>query len=237
MSDEQQRLDNIAAWYLDQQLNFDRRMVWFRYQTLLPHLKGPDGLELGSAEGEMTHLLLPHFQRLTCVDAAGTLLERVPDAPNLRKIRALFEDFEPEERFDTVVAEHVLEHVADAVALLRRARGWLKPGGKLILGVPNARSIHRLVAVKMGLLSRATDLNERDRKVGHRRVYTVEALERDIAASGLKLVSRQGVFFKPISNQQIEEHWNESMIQGFFLLGQEFPDLAAEICAVCTLDA
>jgi hypothetical protein len=42
-----------------------------------------------------------------------------------------------------------------------------------------------------------------------------------------------GVFFKPLSNGQIEEHWSKEMIQGFYELGKDFPGLSAEIYAVC----
>ena len=44
-----------------------------------------------------------------------------------------------------------------------------------------------------------------------------------------------GVFFKPLSNGQIQENWTEEMIQGFFELGKDFPEYAADIYAVCKI--
>ena len=41
-----------------------------------------------------------------------------------------------------------------------------------------------------------------------------------------------GVFLKPLSNQQIQDHWDEKIIQGFYELGSDYPELAAEIFAV-----
>ena len=43
--------------------------------------------------------------------------------------------------FDTVVLWHVLEHVADPVAAIRRAHQILKPGGLLVIAVPNFESL------------------------------------------------------------------------------------------------
>lgn len=42
-SDELDRISNSAEWYLKDQLDFDRQLINFRYQTIKPHLKGPEG--------------------------------------------------------------------------------------------------------------------------------------------------------------------------------------------------
>jgi 2-polyprenyl-3-methyl-5-hydroxy-6-metoxy-1,4-benzoquinol methylase len=233
--DELKRVETASHWYLKDQLNFDKRLIGLRYQTLKPHIQGPEGLELGPAEGSMTRYLVGDFERLTIVDGAAQLLERIPAAPNLTKVHSLFEDFHPAQRFNTIVMEHILEHVDDPVALLARVKGWAAPQGKLLLGVPNGNSIHRLVAVKMGLLKDPCELNDRDHAVGHRRVYTRESFRRDIEKAGLKVLEMNGVLFKPLSNQQIQDHWTEEMIQGFYELGKDFPEYAAEISAVCVV--
>ena len=44
-------------------------------------------------------------------------------------------------RFDVVTAFHVLEHLPDPVAVIRRALAWLAPGGLVILEVPNAAGL------------------------------------------------------------------------------------------------
>ena len=234
---ERQRVDGLSTWYLEQQLDFDRRLIGFRYRSLRPHLRGPRGLELGPAEGLMTRLLLPHFERLTVVDGSLELLERIPPAPTLVKVHALFEELALPEPADTVILEHVLEHVADPVGLLRRARSFLAPGGRMILGVPNGHSLHRLVGVKMGLLEDPCALNERDHALGHRRVYTPASVERDVSAAGLRLRERWGVFLKPLSNRQMEEQWDEALIEGFYELGKDFPDHACEIQCLCDAPA
>ena len=49
------------------------------------------------------------------------------------------EDAEPG-TFDVVTVWHVLEHVEDPGAALRRVTSWLRPGGVLLVGVPNVAS-------------------------------------------------------------------------------------------------
>lgn len=232
---EEQRVDSLADWYLKEQLDFDKRLIRFRYQTLRPYLQGPEGLELGPAEGEMTQFLQKDFSGLTVVEGSSELLAKIRDRPNLTKVHCLFEDYQPAIRFNTIIMEHILEHVAHPVELLTQARGWLASGGRILVGVPNGNFIHRLVAVKMGMLKQPIELNARDRALGHRRVYTQDLLDADIRESGLKPVKMGGVFFKPLSNTQIQENWSEEMIQGFYELGKDFPAHAAELYAVCEL--
>jgi hypothetical protein len=80
MNDELRRVTDLSDWYLKEQLDFDKRMIRFRYQTMKRHLKGPDGLELGPAEGYMTQFLLQDFEQLTIVDGAAELLRCIPEA-------------------------------------------------------------------------------------------------------------------------------------------------------------
>jgi SAM-dependent methyltransferase len=49
-------------------------------------------------------------------------------------------DFAPES-FDLITMSHVVEHLYDPVGALRRMRGWLAPGGRLVLWCPNAGSV------------------------------------------------------------------------------------------------
>ena len=233
---EHDRVESLSKWYIDEQLDFDKRLIRYRYETIRPKFIGKHCLELGPAEGEMTQFLIDDFEKLTIVEGASELLKKIPDMPNLVKIHSLFEDYRPDELFDTIILEHVLEHVDDPVSLLSLVKTWLSPNGNLLLGVPNASSIHRLAAVKMGLLSEPSQLNSRDIALGHRRVYTPTSFIQDIEASGLVVSEWGGVYFKPLSNGQIQENWNEEMIQGFFELGKDFPEFAAEIFVVCAND-
>jgi len=47
---------------------------------------------------------------------------------------------------DAVVMWHVLEHLDDPRGALERVRGWLRPGGLLLLGVPNPVSAQARIA-------------------------------------------------------------------------------------------
>lgn len=231
---ESKRVETLANWYKAEQLDFDKRLIRYRYESFNHYFEGENCLELGPADGQMTQFLVNDFKKLTVVEGSLELLNEIPDYDNLTKIHSLFENYRPNEFFDTIILEHILEHVEDPISLMKMVKMWLAPGGKLFLGVPNANSIHRLAAVKMGLLDKPSQLNSRDKSLGHRRVYTHETFKNDIIESGLSIQEMGGVFFKPLSNSQIQDNWDEKMIQGFFELGKDFPEYAAEIFVVCS---
>ena len=192
-------------------------------------------LELGPAEGVMTDYLSPYFEDYTVVDGADFFIENILEKhPSIEGYSCLFEDFSTERKFDNIILGHVLEHVSEPSSILRMCRGWLAEGGLILAAVPNSNSIHRQAAVKMGLLEHEKQLNQTDIKNGHRRVYNMNELKKDFLSSGFSIVKSGGYWLKPLPNGQINEYWNEKMIDAFLTLGEQYPDIAGEIYIVAS---
>jgi hypothetical protein len=51
----------------------------------------------------------------------------------------------PEERYDVIYSAFVLEHISGATRVLERFVRWLKPGGLIILRIPDRDSVHGFV--------------------------------------------------------------------------------------------
>lgn len=216
---------------------FNAQLIRWRYTSLRPHFSGRRCLELGSSDGQGTEFLLQHFDEVTAVDgsrAAVAELHRRLDSPRLTAVCSDFESLALRTAFDTVVLGHVLEHVADPQAVLQRAIAHLAPQGVLIADVPNAMSLHRQMGVELGLLTSVTELNDADRSIGHRRVYTPDGLRREITGAGLRIRTFGGLFLKVLSNAQTEEVFDDRQREAFLALGTRYPDLAAEIFVVAT---
>ncbi|HET7776284.1 MAG TPA: class I SAM-dependent methyltransferase [Azospira sp.] len=208
------------------------------FRILQRHLQGDSLLEMGPAEGVMTELLATTGKAMTVVEGSALFCDSLSQRfPAARVVHALFEEFEPEEQFDTIILGHVLEHVQDPVDILTRARRWLKPGGRIFAAVPNARSVHRQAAVIMGMLPQEDALNEMDLHHGHRRVFNPESFRSAFTQAGLKVDIFGGYWLKPISNGQIESHWTPAMIEAFMQMGERYPDIAGEIYVLASLPA
>jgi hypothetical protein len=71
--------------------------------------------------------------------AAGVDLSAVEEVDYIADGRPLTEVIGERQRYDWIVASHVIEHVPDLVAFLIDCEALLKPGGSLVLAVPDKR--------------------------------------------------------------------------------------------------
>ena len=165
----------LAENYLDDaQRAYEARR---RIALVRRHAAGGRLLEIGAATG--------HF--LAAARAAG--FEPVgiePDAAQARQasertgvpVHAGYLETVPlpPVSFDVVCAWHVVEHLAEPGAALGRVREWLRPGGRLILEVPNVGSE---LARRHGARWSSLDLRHH---VGH---FTPEAMQALLTRAGL----------------------------------------------------
>jgi SAM-dependent methyltransferase len=97
-------------------------------------------LDVGGGEGGFAHAFVRQRGAHAWLVEPSAAADRAPAHERLQVFRGLLEQFDPahEGRFDAVSCLDVLEHLVDPLALLRQARRFLKPGGLLLVSVPNA---------------------------------------------------------------------------------------------------
>ncbi len=237
IEEEAARLQELTASY--DHSPFDIKMRDYMMRTFQPFFRDGKCLQVGCAHGDQTTLLCERFGDVTVVEPADEFIRytqsRVGD--RARFVRAMIEDWDTADRFDTILFSHVLEHVIDPVLVLRKLSSLLTPNGRLFVVVPNGYAASRQIAVKMGVLSHLGDLSIADVNAGHRRVYMLDTLVRDVRAAGMKAVQTGGIFFKPLANFQFNALMGGPLIgddfmEACFELGREHPSLSASIYAV-----
>lgn len=213
----------------------------FMTRSFEPFFKPGSLLELGSYKGDFTRRLLAYSDDVTCVeasaDAASEAREKLGDSVHI--INSLFESVVLPKRYDNILLTHVLEHLDDPVSVLRRVNDeWLAESGRFFLVCPNANAPSRQIAVKMGLITHNCAVTPTEAEHGHRRTYTLDTLERDAVAAGLKVVHRSGIFFKALANFQWDRLLHTDIIskeylEGCYKLGQHYPDMCSSIFLMC----
>jgi 2-polyprenyl-3-methyl-5-hydroxy-6-metoxy-1,4-benzoquinol methylase len=223
-------------YHTPQQAGIDNRIKRLIIERCEPYIKGPKVLELGYIDGIWTDVLLGHGCRVDIVEGASRHVEhaekRYADHPTVRVFHKLFQEFEPEEQYDTVLAADMLSCLPDAAAFLRAAAGWLNAEGHLIATVPNSRSLHRRIGALMNIEATPTEVNELYRQVGNRGSYDRYELRRLLLESGFEIKSLRGCFLKPLTSSQIEA-WSDELLRAFAEIGDELEDYCYYMYAVC----
>lgn len=213
----------------------------YMMKSFAPFFGRGSALELGSFRGDFTRRLLACFDDVTCVEASDVAISiakrKVGDKALF--VHSTFEAAALPKRYDHIFLTHVLEHLDDPVSLLKRINNqWLAKGGRLFLVCPNANAPSRQIAVKMGLISHNAAVTDAEADHGHRRTYSLDTLERDATAAGLRVTYRSGIFFKALANFQWDRLLSTDIISrayldGCYMIGQQYPDLCASIFLLC----
>jgi len=159
------------TWSRDSSFEWFSILAHFQVKSVIEVGRPPSLLDLACGDGTITYELQKCFTRVVGVDGSAKQIEKARQrCPKVEFHISLIEEFQTEERFDTVVMICLLEHVVDPVQTLRAAANHLKPDGILISQVPNALAVNRRIARLMGTLKDEYELSPWDINVaGHRR--------------------------------------------------------------------
>jgi 2-polyprenyl-3-methyl-5-hydroxy-6-metoxy-1,4-benzoquinol methylase len=213
----------------------------FMLRSFEPFFRPGNALELGSFRGDFTRRLTSRFTDITCVEASGEAVAAARTAlvSGVTFVEGTFETVSLPRSYDNIVLTHVLEHLDDPVGVMARVnREWLSDEGRFFLVCPNANAASRQIAVHMGLITHNAAVTPAEKEHGHRITYSLDTLERDARAAGLRVVHRSGIFFKALANFQWDRLLATDIIspeylEGCYQLGHRYPDLCSSILLVC----
>jgi len=119
----------------------DRRVEWVARWTRPPGA----WLDVGCGSGEVLDAVVrAGWLGVGVEPVAASVAWAREHRPHLDVRESRLEDAGlPEHSHDVVSAFHVLEHMADATGFLRLLARWTRPGGFVVVEVPNVRSCHR----------------------------------------------------------------------------------------------
>jgi trans-aconitate methyltransferase len=223
-------------YYSTQQKGIDRRTKGLIIRRCLPFLRGPAVLDLGFVDGCWTDEILRRGWTSDIVEGNYAHVTRARElysnCPNVTVQHMFFQDFAAQRYYDSIIAGDILRYVENPVDFLDRLGASLAPGGRLIVTVPNRRSLHRRIGALLGMESHPETANQRDEEVGNLRGYDRYQLRRELTLARLRVIELRGCFLKPLSSAQISD-WSDELLDAFLEIGDELEDYAWFIYAVC----
>ncbi len=97
-------------------------------------------LEVGCGDGRMLQALRHQGWEVVGIERTAAAARMAVSVNQLPVFAGGLEAINPRAKFDLVLLFHSLEHVPDPLSVLKQCAQLLKPGGKLIVAVPNFHS-------------------------------------------------------------------------------------------------
>lgn len=142
-----------------------------------------------------------------------------------------------EMRFDCIILSGVLHEVPDPVRVLRAIGQLSGRETTVYISTPNMKSVHRLLAREMGLISDIAEPSALDIRFSRPHRFHRQSLCTLLENHGFEVLRFATYFIKPFTNEQMEAMIDQgivdrSIVQGLERLVRYMPDLGAEMYAV-----
>jgi len=247
-SDEQRAAIERAGggYYYSSHQTFDDKLKKWVIEEALSHLRPGRILDLGYINDIWPRALLPRsdITGIDIVEAAASHVEQArKDLQGIGRVRifhSLFENFEPDVRYDTILMSGVVKHVPDDSAFVRRARTWLAPGGVIIASTPNCRAFHRRLGTYMGLELSPCAHNSRDQSVFNVHIYDRYSWQALFSGNGYVVKHLKGVGMKLLGTEEMiylgERYDVDRILEGLRRMAEELPDYAWYLVLVAEKD-
>jgi len=182
-------------------INILQRFQLTRYDLALMHAKGGERvLDIGCGEGDLLIQLNNTYNEVWGIDISESRIDRVRkkinymDSIHVRREDANMKLEFPDHYFDTIIAIAVLEHIFDPFEFINECHRLLKPGGHLIIEVPNVAFFPNRLRLLFGLPPITS--NERGWDGGHLHYFTKSTLKKLFQDMGfeISIISHGGIF-------------------------------------------
>lgn len=231
---EQYETEYEAAPFEGIQAEYRRQLVLKQISKISPNRL----IEIGCGTKPL-FLDLPGEMNVTVVEPSTAFAQNARNLAinlsNVTVVEGYVEDQDLEPVYDMVVLSSVLHEVQHPNLLLKAVRRLCHKGTITHVNVPNAASMHRQLALAMGLITSVDALSETQLKFQQATpAFSHESLQKTLKDGGFTITESGGIFVKPFTHAQMQhlvdiEFLTDTLLQGFQKLSEAMPELASEI--------
>lgn len=234
-------LDAYQARYAA--LPFEPYQAYYRRQKVLEQLRrhrakrilevgcGLEPLFMHCADFDVMHVVEP------CASFFAAAQAKAKNLPHVRMHAGTLEqsvEWLAHEPLDFIVLASLLHEVENPVQLLTQIRSLCQECTIVHAIVPNAKSLHRLLALAMGLIDSPYSLSANQSALQQQRTFDTQSLIGTMASSGFAVFEAGTFFVKPFAHAQMAEliergFLTPQMLDGLYALEKTLPEFGSEI--------
>lgn len=107
------------------------------------------------------------------------------------------------EHFDFIICSSLLHEIENSEEFLREIKDICCADTILHINVPNANSLHRIIANGMKLMDDVHELSDRNKELQQHKVFDGELLKREVEDAGFSICDSGSFFLKPFTHSQM----------------------------------
>lgn len=230
------------------ELPFEEYQVQFRRKKVLEHInerKPKRILEIGCGNEPLFKENLDVEQWIVVEPGKQFFKKAKAEAKeNVILMNAFFEDcvkqiLDLKIDIDYVVCSGLLHELDNPEALLQSIYKVCGENTIVHINVPNSKSIHRLLAVEMGLIQDVYVQSEQQKMMQQSNVvYDIESLIKICEKNGLKVINEGSYFVKPFTHKQMQQCLDNgvfdiNLLNGLDKIIKYMPEYGSEIFVEC----
>lgn len=181
------------------------------------------------------------FEQFTIVEPGAQFAAKartdVQAMPGVTVVEQFLEDAQTHlqrQSYDLILLSSLLHEVPDPEAILRAAKALCHAQTMVHVNVPNARSMHRLLAVEMGLMPDVYTASALQKSFKQPRIFDMAQLQALSEGVGFKVHASGSFFIKPFTHGQMmslvkDGLLTEQVLDGLWGLTKHFPEAGSEI--------
>lgn len=158
---------------------------------------------------------------------------------NVKVICDFFENtIDNHNRYDMIICSALLHEIENPHDFLLSLFSICDTDTIIHINVPNANSMHRILALESGLISNIYDMHKRNIELQQNSVFDIKTLSNLIYSAGGSVIDSGTFFIKPFSHAQMlsllnNEIITENVLDGFYNMSSYMPNLGSELYVTC----